>query len=102
MVQRNEEICQRWLVTANMRANARVAHLLCETSVRLNAGEDRFELPFSQRQIGEITGQTNVNVNRILANLEREGLIRRNGRELEFSDWSAMWRIADFSPGYLD
>jgi CRP-like cAMP-binding protein len=102
VVQRKEAISQRWLATGNQRAQARVAHLLCETAARLKVKGDRFELPFSQRQIGEITGQTNVNVNRILADLEREGLIQRSGREMQFNDWSAMWRIANFSPEYLN
>ena len=41
--------------------------------------------PFTQQQIADITGQTSVNVNRVLADMERQGLIRRKGRDIEFS-----------------
>ena len=32
--------------------------------------------PFTQQQIADITGQTSVNVNRVFADMERQGLIR--------------------------
>ena len=35
--------------------------------------------PFTQQQIADITGQTSVNVNRVFADLERQGLIERHG-----------------------
>ena len=38
--------------------------------------------PFTQQQIADITGQTSVNVNRVFADLERQGLIGREGREI--------------------
>ena len=58
--------------------------------------------PFTQQQIADITGQTSVNVNRVLADMERQGLIRRKGREIEFTDWAEMRRVASFQPGYLE
>jgi CRP-like cAMP-binding protein len=57
--------------------------------------------PFTQQQIAEITGQTSVNVNRVLADMERQGLIKRKGRDIEFTDWSEMRRVASFQPEYL-
>jgi hypothetical protein len=41
-------------------------------------------------------------VNRVLADMERQGLIRRKGREIEFTDWSEIRRVASFQPEYLD
>ena len=35
--------------------------------------------PFTQQQIADITGQTSVNVNRVFADLERQGLITPQG-----------------------
>ena len=58
--------------------------------------------PFTQQQIADITGQTSVNVNRVFADLERQGLIHRTGREIQFLDWPEMRRVASFQPGYLD
>ena len=57
--------------------------------------------PFTQQQIADITGQTSVNVNRVFADLERQGLIKRRGREIFFTDWNEMRRVASFQPGYL-
>jgi DNA-binding transcriptional regulator LsrR (DeoR family) len=58
--------------------------------------------PFTQQQIADITGQTSVNVNRVFADLERQGLIKRSGREIQFADWAEMRRVGSFQPSYLD
>jgi CRP-like cAMP-binding protein len=58
--------------------------------------------PFTQQQIADITGQTSVNVNRVFADMERQGLIKRSGREIQFTDWTEMRRVASFQPAYLD
>jgi CRP-like cAMP-binding protein len=102
LIQRNEAIGYEWLVNCGRRdSTARVAHLLCETAVRLHAGEGHMTNPFTQQQIADITGQTSVNVNRVLAELERQGLISRKGREIEFTDFAEMKRVASFQPQYL-
>jgi CRP-like cAMP-binding protein len=103
LIQRNEAIGYEWLVNCGRRdSTARVAHLLCETAVRMNAGNGHMLNPFTQQQIADITGQTSVNVNRVLADMERQGMIRRKGREIEFTDWSEMRRVASFQPNYLE
>ena len=105
LVQRNEAIGYEWLVNCGRRdSTARVAHLLCETATRSGIDVDRDSLvnPFTQQQIADITGQTSVNVNRVFADLERQGLIHRTGREIQFLDWPEMRRVASFQPGYLD
>ena len=102
LIQRNEAIGYEWLVNCGRRdSTARVAHLLCETAVRLNADDRHMINPFTQQQIADMTGQTSVNVNRVLADMERHGLIKRHGREIEFTDWSEMRRIGSFEPQYL-
>jgi CRP-like cAMP-binding protein len=102
LIQRNEAIGYEWLVNCGRRdSTARVAHLLCETAVRLNADDRHMVNPFTQQQIADMTGQTSVNVNRVLADMERQGLIKRHGREIEFTDWSEMRRIGSFEPRYL-
>jgi len=37
----------------------------------------------------------------VFADLERQGLIKRRGREILFIDWNELRRIAGFQPGYL-
>lgn len=102
LLQRSETIGYEWLVNCGRRDSmARVAHLLCETAARMRADEDKMVNPFTQQQIADITGQTSVNVNRVLADMERQGLIKRHGREIEFVDWSEMRRVASFQPAYL-
>ena len=105
LIQRNEAIGYEWLVNCGRRdSTARVAHLLCETAARsgINGEHGRMFNPFTQQQIADITGQTSVNVNRVLADLERQGLIERSGREIHFRDWTEMRRLASFQPGYLE
>jgi len=103
LIQRNEAIGYEWLVNCGRRdSTARVAHLLCETAVRMHVNNGAMLNPFTQQQIAEITGQTSVNVNRVLADMERQGLIQRKGREIQFTDWDEMRRVASFQPGYLD
>ena len=103
LIQRNEAIGYEWLVNCGRRdSTARVAHLLCETAVRMHVDEQHMLNPFTQQQIADITGQTSVNVNRVLADMERQGLILRKGREIEFTDWTEMRRVASFQPEYLE
>ena len=103
LLQRDESIGYEWLVNCGRRdSTARVAHLLCETAVRMHVGNGHMLNPFTQQQIADITGQTSVNVNRVLAEMERQGLIRRKGREIEFADWDEIRRVASFQPAYLE
>jgi CRP-like cAMP-binding protein len=104
LVQRQNAIGYEWLVNTGRRdSTARVAHLLCETATRmgLDSGHQHMINPFTQQQIADITGQTSVNVNRVFADLERQGLIRRRGREIEFTDWNELRRVGGFQPNYL-
>lgn len=103
LIQRNEDIGYEWLVNCGRKdSTARVAHLLCETAARMNVASSRMTNPFTQQQIADITGQTSVNVNRVFADMERQGLIKRSGREIHFTDWAEMRRVGSFQPGYLE
>lgn len=103
LIQRNEDIGYEWLVNCGRKdSTARVAHLLCETAARMNVASSRMTNPFTQQQIADITGQTSVNVNRVFADMERQGLIKRSGREIQFTDWAEMRRVGSFQPGYLE
>lgn len=102
LIQRNEAIGYEWLVNCGRRdSTARVAHLLCETAARMHVQDGPMTNPFTQQQIAEITGQTSVNVNRVLADMQRQGLILRKGREIQFTDWAEMRRVGSFQPNYL-
>jgi CRP-like cAMP-binding protein len=106
LTQRHNSIGYEWLVNCGRRdSTARVAHLLCETVARSGLdknGDPQLTNPFTQQQIADITGQTSVNVNRVFADLERQGLIKREGREIIFCDWQELQRVASFQPHYLN
>lgn len=104
LTQRHNAISYEWLVNTGRRdSTARVAHLLCETAVRvgLDIENETMLNPFTQQQIADITGQTSVNVNRVFADLDRQGLISRQGREIHFTDWKELRRVAGFQENYL-
>lgn len=104
LIQRQNAIGYEWLVNTGRRdSTARVAHLLCETAERMgiDARHQPMHNPFTQQQIADITGQTSVNVNRVFADLERQGLIERKGREIKFIDWNELRRVGSFNPAYL-
>ncbi len=99
-------IFREWVLNVGRRSGkARVAHMLCEFAARREAAglgsPEQFELPMSQEQIGDATGLTPVHVNRMLSQLDEDGVIVRDKRKVEITDWNAMCRIADFDPGYL-
>ena len=105
LIERHQSIGYEWLVNCGRRdSTARVAHLLCETAQRsgIDAAHHPLVNPFTQQQIADITGQTSVNVNRVFADLERQGLIRRQGKQIFFKDFAEVRRVASFQPGYLN
>lgn len=103
--QRNSAITDEWLTSCGIRnATGRVAHLLCEIAVRQGSRRDhkvRLTNPFTQQQIADMTGQTSVNVNRVINDLERQGLISRDGHEILVCDWVELTRLSGFDPDYL-
>jgi len=99
-------ILREWVVNVGRRdARARIAHVLCEFAVRLEArglaSKDGFELPMTQEQLGDETSLTPVHVNRVLKGLQADGLISRQRRNIQFTDWRALQDTADFTRRYL-
>ncbi|HXG81625.1 MAG TPA: Crp/Fnr family transcriptional regulator [Sphingomicrobium sp.] len=99
-------ILREWVVNIGRRdARERISHLLCEFAVRLEArgirGGDGFELPMAQEQLADATGLTPVHVNRVLKQLEADGLISRKRRHIHFPDWRLLQEVGDFNRQYL-
>jgi CRP-like cAMP-binding protein len=100
-------IFREWIANVGRRdARTRIAHLLCEFSLRLKVaglGEDGdYVLPMTQEQLGDATGLTSVHVNRTIKALEREGLIERNDpRTIHIGDWRKLAEVGDFDSNYL-
>ena len=99
-------IFREWILNVGRRAApARVAHVLCELGVRLEAqglaDHDGYYLPMTQEQLADVVGLTPVHVNRTLKSLEAQGLIQRNKRQVNFPDWQALRDVGDFNQRYL-
>ena len=100
-------IYREWIANIGRRdARTKIAHLLCEFSLRLKVagiGEATgYELPMTQEQIGDATGLTSVHVNRTIKLLEKEGLIdRANPRSILIGDWRRLAEAGDFDSAYL-
>lgn len=99
-------IFREWVLNVGRRdARTRLAHLLCEFGVRLDAlglaEEYGYELPMTQEQLADTLGLTPVHVNRTLKVLEAEGLIIRNRRNIAFPKWQRLREVADFNQRYL-
>jgi CRP-like cAMP-binding protein len=99
-------IFREWVLNVGRRdARTRVAHLLCEFALRMEAAgltqDHGYELPMTQEQIGDAVGLTPVHVNRTLRALAADGLIRRDRRHISFANWEAIRAAADFSALYL-
>lgn len=77
----------------------RVAHLLLDLRFRLSlvgqADDYSFELPLTQQALGETLGLSVVHVNRVLRQLEKEGLIERFRKHVFIPDTAKLRRRVD-------
>lgn len=99
-------ISREWIANVGRRdARQRIAHLLCEFALRLEAaglGEAcNYTLPMTQEQLADAVGLTSVHVNRTLQALDSEGLTRRTKRAVVIDDWKRLAQAGDFDPLYL-
>ena len=99
-------ISREWILNVGRRdARTRVAHLLCEFAIRLDAQglatDYGYHLPVTQEQLADAVGLTPVHVNRTLKALAAAGLITRSKRNVSFPDWDRMREAGDFEPRYL-
>jgi CRP-like cAMP-binding protein len=102
----DSSIFREWVVNVGRRdSRARVAHILCEFSLRMEAAglakDHVYELPMTQEQLADAVGLTSVHVNRVLRQLGQEGLIDRDRRTIRILDWKRMREAGDFEERYL-
>jgi CRP-like cAMP-binding protein len=99
-------IFREWILNVGRRdAKSRLAHVLCELAVRLDAhgltDHMGYHLPMTQAELADALGLTPVHLNRVIRSLESDGLINRSKRDLSFPDWERMRDMADFNDRYL-
>ena len=95
-----------WLVGLGRQdAQARMAHLFCETQVRLEAvglaDDDGFDFPLNQIELADVLGLSSVHVNRTLMALRSGGLLDWKEGRVTVNDWTRLVRLAEFDPLYL-
>lgn len=85
-------------------AKARVAALMIDLRNRMRTTDktitDSFTLGLTQEEIGDATGLTAVHVNRMLRQLEDEGLIAREAGRVTIRDERALARAANYVDRY--
>lgn len=99
-------IHRQWLHRMGRQAAlGRLAHLICEMEARCAvvglAGEDGFDLPLSQVELGDCLGLSSVHVNRTLMELRRLEVVEWRGARIRILDRDRLEDIAEFDPAYL-
>lgn len=87
-------------------AKARVAAFFLDIADRLRIADDNmtdsFELRLTQEEIGDAVGLTSVHVNRMIRQLEQEGLIARNNGTITLLDERRLQEIGHYTNRYDD
>jgi len=102
----DEAVLREWLVNIGRRdAVERLAHLLCELLLRLEAvgmtfGES-FELPITQVELADTLGLSAVHLNRSMQALRAKNLITLNNKKLVVLDFDGLKALGSFNPNYL-
>lgn len=102
----DEGVLRAWLVNMGRRNAAdRVAHLVCELHARLLSvgmgGNNTFEMPLTQADLGDALGLSPVHINRVLRRLRERGLMTFSNRTIIIQDVEALKHEAGFDPRYL-
>ncbi len=105
-MQINASISREWVVNVGRRdARTRIAHLLCELALRLEASGNAtggiYQFPLTQDQVADATGLTPVHTNRTLQSLRRDGLISLSSGALQVLNWERLRQAGDFNERYL-
>nr|WP_314444089.1 Crp/Fnr family transcriptional regulator [uncultured Sphingomonas sp.] len=99
-------IFREWVVNVGRRnAKERIAHLICEQALRMQAagmGEpEKFHFPLTQEQLGDAVGLTPVHTNRSLQSLRRDRLIDYGVGWIKILDWPRLQLVGQFDELYL-
>jgi CRP-like cAMP-binding protein len=99
-------ISREWLTNLGRReAIARVAHVVCELAVRLQAVDLArnlcFSIPWTQSDLADACGISSVHANRVVQELRRSDLVDWDAKQVRIRDWEALTRLGDFSDHYL-
>jgi len=99
-------VMAEWLVNiASRKAHARLAHLLCELSIRMNSidllDHDVCDMPLTQIDLANALAMTNVHLNVALQRLRAAKLVDVSARHLTILCRPQLEAIAEFDDEYL-
>jgi len=99
-------ILREWIASLGRReALARVAHLICELVIRLQAvglaKDYSFTICWTQRDLADACGISAVHANRVVQELRRLELVEWDAKHLKVRDWATLVRIGEFSDDHL-
>ncbi|MDP1026566.1 Crp/Fnr family transcriptional regulator [Sphingomonas sp. KR1UV-12] len=99
-------IHREWIFRlGRLGAEGRLAHLICELYVRLEAvgltRDGRFTLPLKQADLAEACGLTNVHINRVLRSIREQGIMTFRSGEVVVHDMARLRKLGEFEPSYL-
>ncbi|MCJ2109646.1 Crp/Fnr family transcriptional regulator [Methylobacterium sp. E-025] len=99
-------VLREWLVNLGGRPpNQRIAHVMCELFMRLEAVgrvmDESIAFPFTQTDLADSMGLSNVHVNRTMRELKSLGLITLKRRVLTIHDVERLKAYCGFAPNYL-
>ncbi|MCJ2012205.1 Crp/Fnr family transcriptional regulator [Methylobacterium sp. J-076] len=102
----DEAVLREWLVNIGSRqADQRIAHLFCELLLRLETvgrvTENSYAFPFTQTDIADTMGLSDVQISRTLRELRRLELITLKHRVLTILDVEQLKAYCGFNPNYL-
>jgi CRP-like cAMP-binding protein len=101
-----ESIRREWIVNVGSRkVHARLAHLLCELSVRMN-GVALCEngvcgMPLTQADLADALCVSDVHLNVAMQQLRKLGAVQVATKRLRILDWDRLAAIAEFDDEYL-
>jgi len=94
-------IFREWNVSQRP-ALERIAHMLCEQIVRLEAsGVAGRAIPLTQVDLADAAGLSTVHMNRTIQDLRELGVLMKNSRAIMISHWDKLVEIAKFDGRYL-
>lgn len=79
---------------APSRMAALLLHLQSRLAAQVGIKSRRLEIPLSQQQLGDVLGLSEIHVNRVLQQMERDGFIRRDKRQFEILRAEALRSLA--------
>jgi CRP-like cAMP-binding protein len=96
-------IFREWLLNVGQRpALERIAHLLCEQIVRLEAiGINGGSIPMTQVDLADAAGLSTVHMNRTIQDLRQLGVLMKNSRTIAVAHRDRLAEIAKFDGRYL-